>query len=125
MNFTGHFINHTAVKLSWLQVPQSFRFGTILGYKLRYAEKSLQNLTLSEVAIPNRLDNVSFHTTIANLKIYTPYSFWIAAFTYKSTGVYSDEVTIWTDEFSKYCELCKCDIHSCHLKFQKIWKLIL
>lgn len=104
MNLTGHFVSHNAIEMSWFRVPEPFRFGTILGYKLRYADKTMAKLSWIELTIPNRIGgNDSFNFTISSLKTYTPYIFDIAAFTYKAVGVYSDNVTVWTDAYSKSC----------------------
>ena len=101
MNLTGHFINHTAIVMSWFRVPKPFRFGIIRGYKLRFSDKTSLKQSWTELTIPNRFDeDDSFNMTIGNLKIYTPYVFTIAAFTDKAFGVYSENSTVWTDEYS-------------------------
>lgn len=101
MNLTGRFINHTAIKISWQRVPKPFRFGLIFGYKLHFKDSTLQNAPWKELTIPNSFDGDVFNETIANLKIYTPYKFRIAAYTMKAVGVFSDNITVWTDEHSE------------------------
>ena len=86
----------------WFRVPKPLRFGTIDGYKLRYADKTVNKLSWAEITIPNRIGGGDlFNITIGNLKIYTPYLFDIAAYTYRAVGEYSDNVTVWTDEYGK------------------------
>ena len=42
-----------------------------------------------------------FNVTLTALKIYTPYSFKILAYTYRSDGVFSHNITVWTDEYGE------------------------
>lgn len=51
------------------------------------------------ITTPNKHDDSDvLNQTVTGLKIFTPYLFRILAFTYKSEGILSDNVTVWTDE---------------------------
>ena len=102
MNLSGHFLDQQSINITWTRVPKEHRQGIIEGYRLYYADKTLPNISWHNLSMPNRHGGSDmFNQTVNGLKIYTPYLFRISAFTYKAEGVFSDNVTVWTDEYSK------------------------
>ena len=83
-------------------MPEGFKHGVILGYTLLYKDGTNSSAQWIDVDIPNSLDGDGiFNATLVDLKIYTPYIFKIAGYNYRATGVYSESVTVWTDEFGE------------------------
>lgn len=108
MNFTGHFASHTALNMSWTRVPKANRHGIVFGYRIYYRDQTIPNATWRNITIPNRHNGSdAFSTIIGGLKIYTPYLCKITAFTYKSEGVFSKDITVWTDEYGMFQSLSK------------------
>ena len=106
MNLTGHFLDQQSINITWTRVPKGYRQGTIEGYKLYYADKTLSSISWHTIIISNRHgggDN--FNQTVKGLKTYTPYLFKISAFTYRAEGALSDNLTVWTDEYGMYDKL--------------------
>lgn len=102
MNLAGHFVNHTAIEMNWTRVPEESRHGIISGYVLHFRDETISTATWHNITVPNRQNGSDYFSKIVNeLKIYTPYSFKIQAFTFRGFGVISDAVTIWTDEHGK------------------------
>ena len=106
MNFTGRFTNHTALNFSWTRVPKEDRHGIIFGYRIYYRDETMPSTTWRNVTVRNRQNGSdAFSTIIGGLKIYTPYLCKITAFTYKSEGVFSERITVWTDEYGMISNL--------------------
>ena len=102
MNLTGHFLDQQSINITWARVPKEHRQGIIEGYRLYYADKTLPNISWHNLSTPNRHGGGDmFNQTVKGLKIYTPYLFKIAAFTYRAEGAVSESVTVWTDEYGK------------------------
>eukprot|EP00794_Sanderia_malayensis_P019880 gene19880-21821_t len=61
----------------------------------------IDHRSLNITCLPNVLNEEYglFNKTVTGLKIYTPYVFRVAGFTYKAVGVYSEDLTVWTDEY--------------------------
>ena len=107
MNLTGHFVNHTSIEMTWARVPEESRHGIINGYILHYRDETILNSTWQSAIVSARHNRSNSCTHIIDgLKIYTPYSFKIQAFTYKGIGVLSAAVTVWTDEHGKIANFC-------------------
>ena len=95
-------MNHTAIDMNWTRVPEEARHGIIIGYILHFRDATLPRATWHNITVPNRQNGSDYFSQIVNdLKIYTPYSFKIQAFTKRGFGVISDAVTVWTDEHGK------------------------
>ncbi len=87
-------------------MPEGFRQGVIEGYKLMYKDGTIPNATWTTFSIPNiAYENDIFNKKLTDLKIYTPYVFKVAAFTNRKVGVFSEHVTVWTDDYSMYIYL--------------------
>ena len=100
MNLTGHFMDHISIEMKWTRVPKEHRQGIIEGYKLYYKDKTIPDGPWHNVIVPNRQGGSDlFNKTVTGLRIYTPYVFRIQAFTYKADGVFSENITVWTDEY--------------------------
>eukprot|EP00794_Sanderia_malayensis_P019881 gene19881-21822_t len=100
-NLTGNFIDHRSLNITWFRVPEAHTQGVILGYKLMYKDGTIPDATWINFSLPNVLNEEYglFNKTVTGLKIYTPYVFRVAGFTYKAVGVYSEDLTVWTDEY--------------------------
>lgn len=89
--------------MNWTRVPKEFRHGIVTGYKLYYKDGTISHAPWKYIVIPNRQNGSDvFSQNVTGLKIFTPYIFKVLAFTYKADGVFSENVTVWTDEFSKF-----------------------
>ena len=85
----------------WSRVPAESRHGIILGYTLSFVDATDNTATWTNHTIQNDNTSSFFNKTLAGLKIYTPYTFRLLAFTYRAEGPFSDNLTVWTDDFSK------------------------
>ncbi len=70
-----------------------------------YRDETITNSSwISHIISSEEDNNGFFNKTLVNLKIYTPYQFKVAGFTVKAVGVFSDNVTVWTDDFCKLAQ---------------------
>eukprot|EP00795_Rhopilema_esculentum_P002629 gene2630-826_t len=100
-NFTGHFLDHRSIAMKWDRVPEKFRHGIILGYRLFYKDISIPDQPWKHLLVNNSVNGtVNLRTNVTGLKIYTPYAFMIQAFNIKAFGKLSENVTVWTDEYA-------------------------
>ena len=132
MNLTGHFLDQRSIQMNWTRIPKEFRHGVIFGYKLHYKDETLVDAPWKNITIANREGGGDeFNETITGLKIYTPYTFRIQAFTYKADGAMSKNVTVWTDEygivfhvfhvFHIFCRRCRINQFFLTIKFISIF----
>ena len=100
-NFNGTFVNHTSIVIDWSNVPEESRHGIILGYRISFADATSISMKWENRTLPNDPTTGIFKMILAKLKIYTPYIFKILAYTYRGEGPFSNNITVWTDDFSK------------------------
>ena len=81
----------------WSFVPDQFKNGIILGYKIMGKDNTTSNSTW----VNQTLSNKALSTNYTDLKIFTPYEFRILAFTNKGEGVVSEPVIVRTGSTSK------------------------
>lgn len=95
-------MNHTSLILHWSRIPPENRNGIILGYKLSFIDATDESAAWVNHTILN--DNASrvFSKKLSGLKIYTPYIFKLLGYTYRAEGPFSNNLTVWTDEFGEY-----------------------
>ena len=96
-NLTGTEISNTAIEMHWSSVPDPFKHGIILGYKIMARDITANSSTW----VNQTLLNTNFSTNYTDLKSFTPYEFRILAFTDKGEGVISESVIVRTGSTSK------------------------
>ena len=98
-NIVARAMSSTSIQLQWRPLlPPAPTNGLIIGYEVKYAEKSAVPKIWMSYNIPgvgNRLP------TISDLRKYTKYDFKVAAKTSKGSGVFSPVVEMETFEDSK------------------------
>ncbi|EDV22989.1 uncharacterized protein TRIADDRAFT_64052 [Trichoplax adhaerens] len=85
--FSGSPIDHQSVNVSWL--PPDKPNGQIIGYKLRYNEESLNEITYVNIS-----NTISYQ--VKELKPSTSYYFSVAALTAVGEGIYTNPLRITT-----------------------------
>lgn len=80
-NVTGFNQSSTSLFVEWRHIPQQYRNGILLGYKISYAPKKSSQSMFSKTVNSTRES-----TTLDNLKKYTWYVIKVAGFTSKGLG---------------------------------------
>lgn len=76
----------------WSQVPNRYRNGLVVGYKVCYKRADINESVLYCIAV------YALGMEIGGLKTYTPYWITVLAYTTKGEGPTSKPLLVWTDE---------------------------
>ncbi len=92
----GSAVNSKAVEITWNPPPEEHQNGILKGYRVRYAEAD----STTEVQDAQMLVLEAGRTDcrISDLKKWTQYKVWVAAYTQIGDGPYSDVIIVQTDE---------------------------
>ena len=98
MNLNGHNTSSTSLYLSWEPVPRGFVNGILLGYKVLFKRISDESRNYTDTLTTNTTREL----VLIGLKKFTIYRITVLAFTSKGDGPEADNVTVTTDEDSKW-----------------------
>lgn len=92
----GQAVNSQKMTVSWAAPPEQHQNGRLVGYRVRYAEAD----SALEVDEAQMLVIEASRTSceISDLHKWTQYKVWVAAYTQKGDGPYSDVIIVQTDE---------------------------
>ena len=101
----GQAINSEKVTVTWKPPPEQHQNGQLVGYRVRYAEAD----SAVEVQEAQMLVIEASRTSceISDLKKWTQYKVWVAAYTQIGDGPYSDVIIVQTDEDGRSNLTCK------------------
>lgn len=100
-NVTGFNQSSTTLFVEWRHIPQQYRNGILLGYKIFYAPKKSYQPMFSKTVNSTRVS-----TTLDNLEKYTWYVIKVTGFTSKGLGPQPPRpLEIRTSEDGKSCDL--------------------
>ena len=80
----------------WSQVPNPYRNGLVVGYKVCYKRADIIESVLYCIAV------YALGIEIGGLKTYTPYWITVLAYTTKGEGPTSKPLLVWTDEHGEW-----------------------
>lgn len=91
----GAALDSRRLEVTWAPPPLPSQNGEIRGYRIRYQEPD-NKATASAPVVTVPATQRSY--VLQDLKKWTQYKLWVAAFTRKGDGPYSDVIIVQTDE---------------------------
>ena len=92
----GEALDSRRIELSWSPPAADTQNGELQGYRVRYMEAESMTGTASAPVVTVRASEHSY--VLQDLKKWTQYKLWVAAFTRKGDGPFSDVIIVQTDE---------------------------
>ena len=84
------------LEASWSPPPADTQNGELQGYRVRYMEAASEASTATAPVVTVPASQHSY--VLQDLKKWTQYKLWVAAFTRKGDGPFSDVIIVQTDE---------------------------